>query len=190
VCSSYFECVPSPVKHPEKTDMMLFRENTEDIYAGIEFMGDSLEAKKIRDFLSNELKVDYSFDFSPSIGIKPVSEKGSKRLIRAANEYALKNKKKTLALVHKGNIMKFTEGAFKNWGYELVEEEYADRVITWEQYKITKKENSKEFSIDKLEEASKAGTLIITIVIADIFIQLLMMNTQYYTVNATLNLND
>lgn len=185
----WFEGVPSPVKHPEKTDMMLFRENTEDIYAGIEFMGDSLEAKKIRDFLSNELKVDYSFDFSPSIGIKPVSEKGSKRLIRAAIEYALKNKKKTLALVHKGNIMKFTEGAFKNWGYELVEEEYADRAFTWEQWEKTKSEHSEEVANAKLEEASKAGKLIVTDVIADNFLQQILLNPQNYSVIATLNLN-
>lgn len=185
----WFKGVPSPVKHPEKTDMMLFRENTEDIYAGIEFMGDSLEAKKIRDFLANELKVGYSFEFNPSIGIKPVSEIGSKRLIRAAIEYALKNKKTSLALVHKGNIMKFTEGAFKNWGYELVEEEYADRAYTWGQWEKTKIESSEEKANAELEEAKKAGKLIVTDVIADNFLQQILLNPQNYSVIATLNLN-
>lgn len=185
----WFKGVPSPVKYPEKTNMMLFRENTEDIYAGIEFMGDSLEAKKIRDFLTNELKVDYSFEFKPSIGIKPVSEQGSKRLIRAAIEYALKNNKTSLALVHKGNIMKFTEGAFKNWGYELVEEEYADRAYTWGQWEKTKSEHNEEKANAELDQATKAGKLIVTDVIADNFLQQILLNPQNYSVIATLNLN-
>lgn len=185
----WFKGVPSPVRHPEKTDMMLFRENTEDIYAGIEFMGDSLEAKKIRDFLANELKVGYSFEFNPSIGIKPVSEAGSKRLIRAAVEYALKNKKTSLTLVHKGNIMKFTEGAFKNWGYELVEDEYSDKAYTWGQWEKTKAEFSEEKANEELEEASNAGKLIVTDVIADNFLQQILLNPQNYSVIATLNLN-
>ncbi|WP_118196159.1 NADP-dependent isocitrate dehydrogenase [Albibacterium indicum] len=185
----WFEGVPSPVKYPEKTDMMLFRENTEDIYAGIEFMGDSLEAKKVREFLTKELKVGYSFEFNPSIGIKPVSEEGSKRLIKAAIEYALKNKRSTLTLVHKGNIMKFTEGAFKNWGYELIEEEYADHAYTWGQWEKAKAEQGEEKANEELEEAKQAGKLIVTDVIADNFLQQILLNPQNYSVIATLNLN-
>ena len=126
----YFEGVPSPVKQPELTDMVVFRENTEDIYAGIEWMQGTCEAKKVIEFLQNEMKVTkIRFPETSSIGVKPVSIEGSERLIRAAMEYAIANKRKSVTLVHKGNIMKFTEGGFKNWGYELVKREYADVAV-------------------------------------------------------------
>ena len=121
----YFEGVPSPVKRPEDTDMVIFRENTEDIYAGIEYAKGSDEAKKVIDFLQNEMGVKkIRFPETSGIGIKPISEEGTKRLVRAAINYAIKEGRKSLTLVHKGNIMKFTEGAFKNWGYEVAEKEF------------------------------------------------------------------
>ena len=126
----YFTVVPSPVKAPEKTDMIVFRENTEDIYAGIEWMSGTAEAAKVIDFLRNEMNVTkIRFPETSSIGIKPVSVEGSERLIRAAMDYAVANNRKSVTLVHKGNIMKFTEGGFKNWGYELVKREYADVAV-------------------------------------------------------------
>ena len=131
----YFEGVPSPVKRPEDTDMVIFRENTEDIYAGIEYAKGSDEVKKLIDFLQNEMGVKkIRFPETSGIGIKPVSEEGTKRLVRAAINYAIKEGRKSLTFVHKGNIMKFTEGAFKNWGYEVAEQEFGDKVFTWNQY--------------------------------------------------------
>ena len=131
----YFKGVPSPVKRPEDTDMVIFRENTEDIYAGIEYPFDSEEAKKLIKYLQTELGVTkIRFPLTSGIGIKPVSEEGSKRLIRAAINYAIKNGRKSVTLVHKGNIMKYTEGAFKQWGYDLAEEEFGQYVFTWDQY--------------------------------------------------------
>src|SRR6202047_520428 len=129
----YFEGVPSPVKHPEKVDMVIFRENTEDIYAGIEWAAESPEAKKLIKFLQDELKVTtIRFPQTSGIGIKPVSREGSERLIRAALDYAIKHKRKSVNLVHKGNIMKYTEGAFRDWGYELVKREYKGRAVGWD----------------------------------------------------------
>jgi isocitrate dehydrogenase len=128
----YFNGVPSPVKAPEKTDMVVFRENTEDIYAGIEYMAGTPEAQKVIDFLQKEMNVTkIRFPETSSIGIKPVSKDGSERLIRAALDYAIANNRKSVTLVHKGNIMKFTEGGFKNWGYELVKNEYSDKCIAY-----------------------------------------------------------
>lgn len=130
----WFEGVPSPVKRPQDTDMVIFRENTEDIYAGIEYAKGTEEVKKLIDFLQNEMGVKkIRFPETSGIGIKPISEEGSKRLVRAAIRYALKEGRKSVTLVHKGNIMKYTEGAFKNWGYEVAEEEFGDRVFTWAQ---------------------------------------------------------
>src|SRR6476619_7780094 len=130
----YFEGVPSPMWQPEKVNMVIFRENTEDIYAGIEYMTGTPEAKKLLDFLQNELEVkNIRFPQTTSFGIKPVSKEGSERLIRSAIEYAIANKIPSVTIVHKGNIMKFTEGAFKNWGYELAEREFAGEVYTWNQ---------------------------------------------------------
>ena len=128
----YFEGVPSPVKRPEDCDMVIFRENTEDIYAGIEYEKGTDEAKKLIDFLQDEMGVkNIRFPETSGIGIKPVSEDGTKRLVRAAINYVIDEGRKSLTLVHKGNIMKFTEGAFTNWGYEVAEQEFGDKVFTW-----------------------------------------------------------
>ncbi|GJM84237.1 hypothetical protein HMSSN139_67330 [Paenibacillus sp. HMSSN-139] len=138
----YFQGVPSPVKRPELVDMVIFRENTEDIYAGIEYKEGSEEVKKVLAFLQNEMGVKkIRFPETSGIGIKPVSEEGSKRLVRAAVEYAIKHGRKSVTLVHKGNIMKFTEGAFKNWGYEVAEAEFGDKVFTWAEYDRIKEES-------------------------------------------------
>ncbi|MGN6298748.1 MAG: isocitrate/isopropylmalate family dehydrogenase, partial [Ginsengibacter sp.] len=137
----YFEGVPSPMWQPEKVNMVIFRENTEDIYAGIEYMTGTPEAKKLLDFLQGDLGVKkIRFPESTSFGIKVVSKEGSERLIRAAIQYAIANKLPSVTLVHKGNIMKFTEGAFKNWGYELAQREFKNEVYTWNQWEATKKD--------------------------------------------------
>ena len=186
----WFEGVPSPVKRPDLTDMVIFRENTEDIYAGIEYMSGTPEVKKMIDFLQNEMKTkNIRFPESSSIGIKPVSLEGSERLIRAAIEYALKHKKVSLTLVHKGNIMKFTEGAFKKWGYELAEREFGDKVFTWAQYdKIIEKEGKQ--AADKAQsDAVNSGKLIVKDSIADAFLQQILLRPDEYSVIATLNLN-
>ena len=185
----WFDGVPSPVKHPENVNMVLFRENTEDIYAGIEFMAGSAEAMRLQEFLINELQVTYDFQKNPSLGIKPVSKSGSERLIRSAIDYALANKLPAVTLVHKGNIMKFTEGAFKNWGYELAEAEYAERVYTWPQWEQTKAQQGEEAANAELQQAKDDGKIIITDVIADNFLQQILLNPQQYSVVATLNLN-
>jgi len=124
--TKWYEGVPSPVKHPEHVDMVVFRENTEDIYAGIEFAAFTKEASALKHFLNKELQVDYHFTDSTGVGIKLVSEEGSKRLVRSAIEYAIQHKRSSVTIVHKGNIMKFTEGAFKQWGFEVAEQEFGD----------------------------------------------------------------
>ena len=186
----YFDGVPSPVKRPEDTDMAIFRENTEDIYAGIEWEKGSAEAQHLIEFLKNEMKVtNIRFPETSGIGIKPVSEEGTHRLVRAAIDYALKEGRKNVTLVHKGNIMKFTEGAFKNWGYELAEKEYGDKVFTWAQYdKIAEKEG-REAANKAQSEAEAAGKLIIKDVIADIFLQQILTRPKEFDVVATMNLN-
>src|SRR5690606_13411382 len=136
--TKWYEGVPSPVKHPEKVDMVVFRENTEDIYAGIEFAAGTAEARCIQDFLKDDLSVDYNFTNTTGVGLKFVSEEGSKRLIRAAIEFAIAEGRKSITIVHKGNIMKYTEGAFKNWGYQLAESEFGDKLYTWNQWEKTK----------------------------------------------------
>ena len=187
----WFQGVPSPVVHPEKVDMVIFRENTEDIYAGIEFKYDSPEAKKLLDFLTNELGVSKKIRFpeTSSFGIKPVSKEGSERLVRAAIKYAIENKRPTVSLVHKGNIMKFTEGGFKQWGYELATREFGDKVYTWEQWEATKKAQNEEAANAEIKKAKADGKVIINDVIADNFLQQILLAPQDYSVVATLNLN-
>ncbi|MBO0440213.1 NADP-dependent isocitrate dehydrogenase [Candidatus Enterococcus ikei] len=186
----YFEGVPSPLKHPETTDMMIFRENTEDIYAGIEFPAQSPEAEKIIAYLKTEFGVNkIRFPETSAIGIKPVSKEGTERLVRGAIEHALKNKRKSVTLVHKGNIMKFTEGGFKSWGYALAEKEFGDKVFTWKNYLQIKNEVGKAQADQQLQEAESAGKLIIKDRIADIFLQDILLHPEQYDVIATLNLN-
>ncbi|MFY9120206.1 MAG: NADP-dependent isocitrate dehydrogenase [Syntrophomonadaceae bacterium] len=186
----YFPGVPSPVKHPELTDMVIFRENTEDIYAGIEYAKDSDEAKKLIRFLQEELGVSkIRFPESSGIGIKPVSEEGTQRLVRAAIRYAIDNGRKSVTLVHKGNIMKYTEGAFKQWGYELAEREFADQVFTWDQYDRIKEEQGSAAADNAQKEAELAGKIIIKDAIADIFLQQILTRPAEFDVVATLNLN-
>jgi isocitrate dehydrogenase len=186
----YFPGVPSPVKRPQDVDMIIFRENTEDIYAGIEYPAQSPEAKKLIAFLREELGVSkIRFPETSGIGIKPVSEEGSKRLIEAAIVEALKMKRKSVTLVHKGNIMKFTEGAFKNWGYELAETRFKDKVFTWDEYDRIKEAEGEKAADQAQQEAVKQGKLIIKDAIADIFLQQILTRPTEFDVVATLNLN-
>jgi len=186
----YYDGVPSPVKHPELTDMVIFRENTEDIYAGIEYMYGTPQAQKMLEFLVDEMGVKkIRFPESSSFGIKPVSKEGTERLVRAAILYALAHKKPSVTIVHKGNIMKFTEGAFKTWGYELAEKEFGSKVFTWAQYdKIVAKQGVAV--ADALQkQAQDQGKLIIKDSIADAFLQQILLRPADYSVVATLNLN-
>jgi isocitrate dehydrogenase len=186
----YFDGVPSPMWHPEKVNMVIFRENTEDIYAGIEYMQGTEECKKVIDFLINEMKAkSIRFPETSSIGIKPVSKDGSERLIRAALLYAIEHKLPSVTIVHKGNIMKFTEGAFKNWGYELAEKEFGDKVYTWNQWEATKKESGEAVANEELKVATIGHKVIIKDAIADNFLQQALLAPQDYSVIATLNLN-
>ncbi len=186
----YFKGVPSPVKRPETTDMIIFRENSEDIYAGIEWMQGTPEAKRIIDFLIEEMGVKkIRFPESSSIGIKPVSKEGTERLVRAAIEYAIREKKPSVTLVHKGNIMKFTEGQFKKWGYELAEKEFADHVFTWVQYDKIKETQGEEAAEAAQKSAIANNKIIIKDVIADAFLQQILTRPADYSVIATLNLN-
>jgi isocitrate dehydrogenase len=186
----YFAGVPSPVKHPEKVNMIIFRENTEDIYAGIEFMYGDPETEKVKRFLIDEMYVkSIRFPVTASIGIKPVSKEGSDRLIRQAIKLALSRKLPSVTLVHKGNIMKFTEGAFMKWGYELAESEFAGLVFTWNQYNIIKKEVGEDAADAALKQAENEGRLIVKDVIADAFLQQILTRPSEYSVIATLNLN-
>jgi len=186
----YYDGVPSPVRHPELTDMVIFRENTEDIYAGIEYMNGTPQAQKMLEFLVDEMGVKkIRFPESSSFGIKPVSKEGTERLVRAAINYALLHKKPSVTIVHKGNIMKFTEGAFKTWGYELAEKEFGSKVFTWAQYdKIVAKQGVAV--ADALQkQAQDQGKLIIKDSIADAFLQQILLRPAEYSVVATLNLN-
>jgi len=186
----YFEGVPSPMWQPEKVNMVIFRENTEDIYAGIEFMTGTPEAKKLLKFLQEELNVKkIRFPETSSFGIKPVSKEGSERLIRSAIQYAIANKLPSVTFVHKGNIMKFTEGAFKNWGYELAVREFANDVYTWNQWEATKKESGEAVANEEMRIAQIGGKIIIKDAIADNFLQQALLAPQNYSVIATLNLN-
>jgi isocitrate dehydrogenase len=170
----YFPGVPSPVKRPDLVNMVIFRENTEDIYAGIEWKAGTPEVRKIIDYLQGTMGVKkIRFPESSSIGIKPVSREGSERLIRAALRYAVDSKKKSVTLVHKGNIMKFTEGAFRDWGYELARREFPDQVVSWEE----------------CGGSPPAGKVLLKDVIADAFLQQILTRPAEYDVIATLNLN-
>lgn len=187
----WFQGVPSPVKHPEDVDMVIFRENTEDIYAGIEFNYDTPEAKKLLDFLTNELGAGKKIRFpeTTSFGIKPVSKDGSERLIRAAIQYAIDNGRSAVTLVHKGNIMKFTEGAFKNWGYQMAVREFGDKVFTWDQWEAIKKEQGEDAANEALKRAKADNRIVIDDAIADNFLQQILLAPKNYSVVATLNLN-
>ncbi len=186
----YYDGVPSPVKDPSKTDMVIFRENSEDIYAGIEWMTGTPENQKVLDFLMNEMGVKkIRFPETTSIGVKPVSRQGTERLVRAAINYAIRYNRPSVTLVHKGNIMKFTEGQFKIWGYELAEREFGDKVFTWMQYDRIKEEKGTEAANAAQDEAIAAGKIIIKDVIADAFLQQILTRPAEYSVIATLNLN-
>ncbi|MEY4070240.1 MAG: hypothetical protein RL721_854 [Candidatus Eisenbacteria bacterium] len=188
----WFQGVPSPVKAPEKVDMVIFRENTEDIYAGIEFQAGSAEAAKVLAFLEKEFPSSHKkirFPASSGIGFKPVSQEGSERLIRSALEYAIAQKRKSVTLVHKGNIMKFTEGAFRNWGYALAEREFGDRVYTWEQWERTKAAKGEDAANAEQKAALGAGRVLVKDAIADITLQQILTRPDEFDVIATLNLN-
>lgn len=186
----YFEGVPSPMWQPEKVNMVIFRENTEDIYAGIEYMTGTPEAEKLLQFLVDEMGVkNIRFPDTTSFGIKPVSREGSERLIRSAIEHAIAHKLPSVTIVHKGNIMKFTEGAFKNWGYELAEREFAGQVYTWNQWEKTKKESGEAVANEEMRISAIGGKVIVKDAIADNFLQQALLAPQDYAVIATLNLN-
>ncbi len=186
----WFKGVPSPIRFPDMVDMHIFRENTEDIYAGIEFMAGTDSANRFREFLEKEIGVDQiRFPESSSFGVKPVSKEGSERLIRAAILYAIERKLPSVTLVHKGNIMKFTEGAFKNYGYALAEEEFSEQTFTWLQYERIKAETGKEAADLALLAAKKSHKVIIKDVITDAFLQESLLHPLEYSVIATMNLN-
>ncbi len=188
----YFKGVPSPVKAPEKVDMTIFRENTEDIYAGIEFEAGSDKATKVLNFLKAEFPKDFDkirFKENIGIGIKPVSKEGTERLARAAITFALEHKKKSVTIVHKGNIMKYTEGAFMKWSYELAEKEFGDRVYTWHHWEKTKATKGEDAANTEQKEQLKAGKVLIKDAIADITLQQVLTRPEDFDVIATLNLN-
>ncbi|MDX9733462.1 MAG: NADP-dependent isocitrate dehydrogenase [Thermoanaerobaculia bacterium] len=188
----WYKGVPSPVKRPEKVDMVIFRENTEDIYTGIEFEAGSEDAKKVLEFLKAgwpSMFKKIRFPESAAVGFKPVSKEGSERLVRAAIRYAIENKRKSVTIVHKGNIMKFTEGAFRNWGYELAEREFAGETYTWDQWERTKKESGGAAADAEQKAALAAGKVLIKDAIADITLQQVLTRPEEFDVIATLNLN-
>jgi isocitrate dehydrogenase len=188
----WFRGVPSPVKRPDKVDMVIFRENTEDIYAGIEFESGSEDAKKIIGFLKETFPQMYKkirFPGTAGIGIKPVSSEGTERLMRAAVEYAIANKRKSVTLVHKGNIMKFTEGAFRNWGYALAETEFAGQTYTWDQWERTKAASGGAAADAEQKAALASGKVLVKDAIADITLQQVLTRPDEFDVIATLNLN-
>jgi isocitrate dehydrogenase len=188
----WFKGVPSPVKHPEKVSMTIFRENTEDIYAGIEFEQGSDGAKKILGFLKENFPKEYSkirFPDTAGIGVKPVSREGTERLVRSAIEYAMINKCASVTLVHKGNIMKYTEGGFRNWGYAVAEREFGTHVYTWDQYEKTKKAKGEEAANVEQKAQLAAGKILIKDAIADIALQQVLTRPEEFDVIATLNLN-
>ena len=188
----WFKGVPSPVKHPEKVDMIIFRENTEDIYTGIEFEAGTPDNQKFLELFRQAFPKAYAkirFPESCGIGIKPVSKEGSERLIRAAIGYSIAHKRKTLTLVHKGNIQKFTEGAFRNWGYQLAEREFASQTYTWEQWERTKAARGEKDANAEMDAARKAGRILIKDAIADITLQQVLTRPEEFDVIATLNLN-
>jgi isocitrate dehydrogenase len=188
----YFAGVPSPVKHPEYVNMVVFRENTEDIYAGIEFEYGTKENEHFRELLKNEFPAEYDkmrFPGTSGIGIKPVSEEGSKRLVRAAIQWALENNRRSVTLVHKGNIMKYTEGSFRNWGYQVAEAEFGDQVYTWSQWEKTRQDKGEEAANAEQDAALKSGKLLVKDVIADIVFQQTITRAREFDILATMNLN-
>jgi isocitrate dehydrogenase len=188
----WFKGVPSPVKDPGKVDMVIFRENTEDIYAGIEFEAGTPDAKKLLEIIQTNFPDRYKkirFPETTGLGIKPVSREGTERLVRAAIDYALVNKRKSLTIVHKGNIMKFTEGAFRNWAYGLAEKEYKDKVYTWDTWERTKATKGEEAANAEQKAALGAGKLLVKDAIADITLQQVLTRPAEFDVIATLNLN-
>ncbi len=186
----WFQGVPSPVKEPNKVDMVIFRENTEDIYAGIEWKAGTPEVKKVIDFIQNEMGVKkIRFPESSSIGIKPISIEGTERIARAALDYAIEHKRDSVTWVHKGNIMKFTEGLFKDTGYDVAENEYGDKVFTWRQYDKIKEEKGEEAANTAQKEALANGKILVKDVIADAFLQQILLRPEEYEVVCTMNLN-
>jgi isocitrate dehydrogenase len=188
----WFRGVPSPVKRPEDVDMVIFRENTEDIYAGIEFEAESAGARKIIAFLEQEFPKDFKkirYPATSGIGIKPVSREGTERLVRAALEYAISERRKSVTFVHKGNIMKYTEGAFMRWGYALAQREFADRVYTWEQWERTKAVQGESAANEEQKAELGKGKILVKDVIADIALQQVITRAREFDVIATLNLN-
>jgi isocitrate dehydrogenase len=188
----WFKGVPSPVKHPEKVEMVIFRENTEDIYAGIEFEAGTAENREFLALLKQHFPKAYAkirFPESSGIGLKPVSKDGSERLIRSAIQYAVTNKRRSVTLVHKGNIQKFTEGAFRNWGYQLAEREFGGATYTWEQWERAKAASGEKAANAEMEDAKRAGRIIVKDAIADITLQQVLTRPDEFDVIATLNLN-
>jgi len=188
----WFKGVPSPVRHPEQVDMVIFRENTEDIYAGIEFEAGTEENAKFLDLFKEHFPKQYNkirFPESSGIGIKPVSREGTERLFRAAIQYAIDNKRKSVTIVHKGNIMKYTEGAFRNWAYALAEKEFPGQTYTWEQWERTKAKNNEKAAIEEQRAALEEGRVLIKDAIADITLQQVLTRPSEFDVIATMNLN-
>ena len=212
----YFSGVPSPVKHPEKVNMVIFRENTEDIYAGIEYPGGSPEAQRFLQFLEQEFPKDFAkirfgtkeamgafvkqawpskagaelpLEVVVGIGIKPVSNLGTVRLVKAAVEYAIRHKRRSVTLVHKGNIMKYTEGAFRDWGYAAAESIFGDKIYTWSRYEKTKRERGEDSAIEEQKTCMRNGAVLVKDAIADITLQQVLTRPEDFDVIATLNLN-
>ncbi len=188
----WFQGVPSPVKHPESVDMVIFRENTEDIYAGIEFEAESAAAQKLLAFIEKEFPKDFKkirFPGTAGLGVKPVSREGTDRLVRAAIQFAIDMKRKSVTIVHKGNIMKYTEGAFMKWGYALADKEFGDKVYTWATWEKTKADKGEEAANAEQAAAVKAGKIVVKDAIADITLQQVLTRPKDFDVIATLNLN-
>jgi len=188
----WFKGVPSPVKHPEYVDMVIFRENTEDIYTGIDLEEGTEDNNKFKALLKEHLPKEYAkirFPDTAGIGVKPISREGTERLVRSAIKYALENKRRNITFAHKGNIMKYTEGAFRTWGYNLAEREFGDKVYTWDQWEITKAKNGEEAANAEQRAALASGRLLIKDVIADIVFQQTITRATEFDVIATMNLN-
>ena len=188
----WYSNVPSPVKNPNKIDMVIFRENTEDIYSGIEFKEGSEDVSRFLKIMQENFGERFDkirFPESCGIGLKPVSKEGSQRLVWDAIEYAIKYNRKSVTLVHKGNIMKYTEGSFKNWGYEISEKKFSDKVFTWSQYDNIKDESGKDAADEAMKKAEQGGKIIVKDVIADAFLQQILTRPSDYDVIATMNLN-
>ena len=188
----YYSGMPSPVKHPEYVNMVIFRENTEDIYAGVEFEAGTDGNRRLRAWLMDEFPQEFAkirFPDTAGFSLKPISQEGTERLVRAALRYALENGRRSVTLVHKGNIMKYTEGAFRNWGYALAEREFGERVHTWAQWERTKAERGEAAADADQQTAVQAGKLLVKDVIADIAFQQTLTRASEFDVIATMNLN-